>query len=184
VNAGIRKFEFDQTWRASGNSQRAHTRGIADAFPGIPNRSEFVVKFQLFSRVAAASVSIIVAAACGPMRTNSTPLNSESAVVYFTNESLDQADVYAVSSSSMRTRIGTVMAGRTEALPIPDVVIGSGDITVAARLLARTGYIDTGPILLHTGDRYSIRLPGDDARTLLVLPASERDILAAQRSRP
>src|SRR5690348_16505232 len=102
----------------------------------------------MFGRVAAASVSIVVAAACGPMRTNSTSLSSGSAVVYFTNESLDQADVYAVSSSSMRTRIGTVMAGRTEALTIPDVVIGSGDIVVAAHLLARPGYIDTGPFLL------------------------------------
>jgi hypothetical protein len=117
----------------------------------------------------------ILAAACGPMRVDPSVGGSEPAIVYFTNESLDQADVYAISSTAQRTRLGTVMAGRTEALPIPSVIIGSGSVNVAARLLARSGYVSTGQFSLQAGDRYSIRLPSD-ARVLVILPARQQDI--------
>ena len=139
--------------------------------------------YKLFSRVVAASIPI-VAAGCGPMRANSSLSQPEAAIVYFSNESLDQADVYAISSNSMRTRIGTVLAGQTQALPISEMAIGSGDVTVVARLLAHSGYITAGPLSLHPGDRYSIRLPSDVASTLVILPAREKDIVAAERRRP
>lgn len=140
--------------------------------------------YKFLSRAVAASIPFI-AAGCGPMHANtSSAPRAEDAVVYFSNESLDQADVYAISSSSMRTRIGTVLAGQTEALTIPEIAMGTGDVTVAARLLAHSGYIAAGPLALHGGDRYSIRLPSDVSTTLVILPAREKDIIAAERKRP
>jgi hypothetical protein len=106
------------------------------------------------------------------------------AVVYFVNGALDQADVYAISSSNTRTRIGTVMPGQTEALSIPDGIMRPGDVTVVARLLARSGYISTGPFVLSAGDRYSIRLASAAAPALTILPARKQDILAAERRMP
>jgi hypothetical protein len=125
-------------------------------------------------RAVAASISIL-AAACGPMRADPNSIGPEPAVVYFTNESLDQADVYAITSTAQRTRIGTVMAGRTEALAIPGMALGSGSVNVVARLLARAGYVGTGQFNLQPGDRYSIRLPSD-GRVLVILPARQQDL--------
>lgn len=117
----------------------------------------------------------ILAAACGPMRVDPNSIGPDPAVVYFTNESLDQADVFAITSTAHRTRIGTVMAGRTEALAIPSVALGNGSVNVVARLLAGSGYIGTGQFNLQPGDRYSIRLPLD-GRVLVILPAREQDL--------
>jgi hypothetical protein len=133
----------------------------------------------LFRRVVAASV-VLGAAACGPIRADSNLAPGERAIVYFTNESLDQADVYAITSGTLRTRIGTVMAGRTEALAIPSTVIGAGNVTVVARLLARSGYIGTGPFTLQAGDEYSVRL-ASGASTLVLLPARRNDLAHRMR---
>ena len=133
------------------------------------------MKSQCVSRAVAAAVAI-AGTACGPVRTDPNAVPANRAVVYFTNESLDQADVYAITSGALRTRIGTVMAGRTEALAIPDVVIGTGDVNVVARLLARSGYVDTGPFTLQAGDEYSVRLASSNARSLLLLPARRGEL--------
>ena len=140
------------------------------------------VKNKCLRRAAAACV-VFVAAGCGPMPRDLTALR-RAAVIYFVNDALDQAAVYVISSARMRTRIGTVMGGQTVALMIPDVIMGAGDVTVAARLLARSGYVSTGPFSLSVGDEYSIRLLSNAATALLILPASERDVLAARRDRP
>ena len=138
------------------------------------------MKHHLFSRVVAASVALGGAAACGPLRADPNLAPSGRAIVYFTNESLDQADVYAISSGTLRTRIGTVMAGRTEALAIPSTVIGAGDVNVVARLVARSGYIATGPFTLQAGDEYSVRL-ASTASTLVLLPARRSDLAHRMR---
>jgi hypothetical protein len=100
--------------------------------------------------------------AAGPAR--------EPAIVLFTNESLDQADVYAMAGSGGRIRIGTVMPGRTDTLRITAGTLGgNGTVTIAARLLAGSRLPNTGPISLSSGDRIAVRLLSD-ARTLSVLP--------------
>ena len=137
---------------------------------------------RLLSCAIAAS-ALLVAVGCKTVHANPSTL-PRAAVVYFVNGSLDQAAVYAISSGKMRTRIGTVMAGRTEALSIPDVIMGAGDVTIVTRLLARSGYISTRPFILSAGDQYSIRLVSAASSTLLILPASKQDILAAERRRP
>ena len=106
-------------------------------------------------------------AACAPLRHRASP--QEQAVVSFTNESLDQADVYAVTAVQA-IRIGTVMAGRTENLIVPaDIAFRGDNVNVVARLLAQRNRPQSGPITLRPGERLEIRLPMDQ-RALVVLP--------------
>jgi hypothetical protein len=95
------------------------------------------------------------------------------ALLYFTNESLDQADVFAVTSSNQRTRIGTVFAGRTDTLTVPREIAARGDnVNIVARLLARSATPATGPVPIHPGDRLVVRLPSDQ-KLLVVLPGDQ-----------
>ena len=92
------------------------------------------------------------------------------ALVVFTNESLDQADVYAVGQNGGRIRIGTVLPGRTDTLRLRATDLGgTGSVTIAARLLASSRTPNTGPVTLMGGDRIAVRLTSD-GRTLSVLP--------------
>ena len=110
-------------------------------------------------------------AACGPVRRGGA--ESESAQIIFSNESLDQAAVYVVAQSGLRTRIGTVSPGRTETLRVPPTAIGgSGAVTVIADILARSRSPSSGSIPLGPGQRIQITLPTDQ-RMLTVLPARE-----------
>ena len=124
-----------------------------------------------FARAIRASAMIAAVsglAACGPF--NRAGPQQQPATLVFTNESIDQADVYAVVSGSQAVRIGTVFAGRTESLRVPNDIAGRGaNINVFARLLARRNTPSTGPIPINPGDRYQIRLPADQ-RQLVVLP--------------
>ena len=122
--------------------------------------------FQKLSVVAAAA-TIAGAAACGPFRHQAA---QAPALLYFTNESLDQADVFCVASNGQPIRIGTVMAGRTDTLTVPTDLAARGDnVNVVARLLARNVAPSSGPIPIHAGDRLQIRLPVDQ-KMLVVLP--------------
>jgi hypothetical protein len=113
---------------------------------------------------------ITAAAACGPFRSRPA---SERALLYFTNESLDQADVFAVVPGSDAVRIGIVFAGRTDTLVVPPGVVNRGNtINVVARLLARSNAPQTGPIAIHPGARWEVRLPLD-AKLLVALPARQ-----------
>ena len=111
----------------------------------------------------------VLGAACGPLRHNGPP----PAQIIFVNESLDQADVYAISSSGAQTRIGTVMPGRTETLRVPPGALG-GDYSanIVARILANSRTPRTGPITLNPGDRMQVTLSADE-RILSALPARE-----------
>jgi hypothetical protein len=120
------------------------------------------------SRLRGLGVAIMLAvtAACGPLR---RPTAQEQAILSFTNESLDQADVYAVAGTQS-VRIGTVLAGRTERLVVPpDIAFRGSNVNVVARLLAQSNRPQTGPITLRPGERLEIRLPMDQ-RALVVLP--------------
>jgi hypothetical protein len=88
--------------------------------------------------------------------------------VFFTNESLDEAAVYAVSGTQ-QVRIGTVMGGRTDTLVVPSTVLNNGTIRLVARPLAHSSAAQSGPFPLHGGDEMSVRLPMNQM-TLIVLP--------------
>ena len=108
------------------------------------------------------------AAACGPMRRGPAP-----ARIIFSNESLDQADVYAVASSGAQMRIGTVMPGRRETLRVPSGALGGDNsANIVARILARSRTPSTGPVTLNPGDRVQVTLSSVE-RILSVLPARE-----------
>jgi hypothetical protein len=126
----------------------------------IPNRVRLIV-------FAAAAVG---AAACGPFHRNNGPAP---AYLVFTNESLDQADVYAVLPGNQPIRIGTVFAGRTDTLTVPPDISARGEnVNVVARLLARSARPSSGPIPIHPGDRLAVRLPVDQ-KMLVVLPTGQ-----------
>lgn len=109
---------------------------------------------------------VAFAAACGPFRMGS----AETAAIVFTNDSIDQADVYAVGPDGAPFRLGTVLAGQTSTLTVPATVLGQGgNINVAARLLAHNRAPQTGAFSLRTGDQVRVRLPSDE-KTLIVLP--------------
>ena len=112
------------------------------------------------------AIALSVTAACGPLRNRPA---QEQAILSFTNESVDQADVYAVVGTQA-IRIGTVLAGRTERLVVPpDIAFRGSNVNVVARLLAQSNRPQTGPITLRPGERLEIRLPMDQ-RALVVLP--------------
>ena len=93
------------------------------------------------------------------------------ASLVFRNESPDQATVYVIAPGVERRRIGTVIPGQTETLTVPsDLAVRGASLNVVARLIARGERPQTGPIFIHPGDRYEVRLTGD-LRFLSFFPA-------------
>jgi hypothetical protein len=123
------------------------------------------------AQLAVVGAALALAAACGPFHRGSGP---PPAVLYFTNESLDQADVFAVLPGDQPIRIGTVFAGQTDTLRVPpDIAARGQNVSVVARLLARNIVPSSGPIPIHPGDRLVVRLPVDQ-KMLVVLPTGDR----------
>jgi len=119
-------------------------------------------------RALVIAIAVGGATACGASRRGGHA--AEPAVLYFTNESQDQADVYAVVSGSQQVRIGTVYSNRTDTLVVPgDIAARGTNVNVVARLLARNLAPSSGPMAIRPGDRLSVRLPADQ-RQLIVLP--------------
>ena len=110
------------------------------------------------------------AAACGPARGGSTP----AAVLLFENQSMEQADVYAVSSSGgTPIRIGTVFAGRREPLNVRGTALGGGgSMQIVARLLGSSRAPRSTPLSLSPGERLIVTL-SSDGNMLTVLPAPD-----------
>ena len=89
--------------------------------------------------------------------------------IVFANESLEQADVFAVvSGGGEARRLGTVMAGRTETLRVGSDLATRGSVSLVARLTnGRT--LSTGVVPLHPGDTVHVQLPLSP-NTLIFLP--------------
>jgi hypothetical protein len=91
-------------------------------------------------------------------------------VVVFDNQSLYQADLYAISSGGSRVRIGTVQPGRRERLRLSGAALGADrQVAFAARLLTRSRQPSSGRIGLVPGDTIEVVLTSD-ANSLTVLP--------------
>ena len=115
----------------------------------------------------ALAIAISTVAACGPFHRAS---DSQRALLYFSNESLDQATVFAVMSGGRAVRLGTVFAGRTDTLVVPPEVTRGTNVNVVARLLARNIRPQSGSLSIVPGDRFEVRLPIDE-KTLVVFLA-------------
>lgn len=119
--------------------------------------------------MCAASLSV-VACASGPSRPNSRVSQEDPAVVYFANQSTEQAAVYAVSGGESR-RIGTVFAGQLTKLRVPASMVARGSVNIFARLLARNEQPQSGSIAIRPGSSYEVTLM-PDRRTMMVLPGT------------
>lgn len=122
-------------------------------------------------RRALVALSVVAAGACGHLGMGSS---QPDAFVIFRNESLDEADVYAVAPGTDFVRIGTVFPGRADTLRIRSSMLATGSgVNIVARLLARSNTPSSGIIPLHSGDIFEVRLSAD-GRTLSALPAATR----------
>ncbi|CAN5175266.1 hypothetical protein BH09GEM1_BH09GEM1_40570 [soil metagenome] len=84
---------------------------------------------------------------------------NEAAAVVFSNESLAQADLFAViSGGGEARRLGTVMAGRTETLRLGADLAIRGNISLVARI-QNGGTRSTGVVPIHPGDTVHVQLP-------------------------
>jgi hypothetical protein len=125
--------------------------------------------FVGFGRRVIAAACVVGAAACGHLGMGGS--SASDALLVFRNESLDQADVFAVAPGSNFERIGTVFPGRTDTLRVRSSIIANGSgVNIMARLLARSNTPSTGTIPLHAGDIFEVSLTSD-GRTLTALPA-------------
>lgn len=117
------------------------------------------------------ALCLSAAAACGHLGMGG-PGGAADGFIVFRNESLDQADVFAVAPGTDFERIGTVMPGRTDTLRVRASILTQGSgVNVVARLLARTNAPATGNIPLRTGEMFEVRL-APDGRSLIALPVT------------
>jgi hypothetical protein len=118
-------------------------------------------------RALAACVVLAAAVGCHRGAVGSQPTGPTKVV--FKNESLQQADVFAVQTGRGPLRLGTVMAGHTDTLTIADRAIPYGStVNFVARLLASSNAPRSGPVSIIPGD---VTLPST-ANTLAVLPGA------------
>jgi hypothetical protein len=89
----------------------------------------------------------------------------------FKNESLEQAEVFAVGRSGGAERLGTVFAGHTDTLTIPEGTLPPGEsVDFVARLLTRRVTPHGGPVAVHPGEWLAVTLP-TTTNLLSALPA-------------
>lgn len=117
-------------------------------------------------RIGTLAAVALCAAACGPFRRGGPP----DSVVVFNNQSTDQADVYAIGSGGEPVRIGTVFAGRSENLRVPQSITGGAQrVNIIARIFASPRTVASGPFSLAPGDSMVVTLASDE-KLLSVLP--------------
>jgi hypothetical protein len=116
------------------------------------------------------AVAMSAAACGGSQRANTSFAPEEPAIVYFANETSEQAAVYAVSGGDKR-RIGTVFAGQLAKLRVPASMVARGSVNIFARLLARNELPQSGAIAIRPGSHYEVTLL-PDLKTMMVLPGA------------
>lgn len=122
-------------------------------------------RIRLFVVLLTSALSV---AACGPFRHGT---GEPDAVVVFHNQSPDQADVFALGPGGDPVRIGTVFAGRTESLRLPQSVTGGANrVNVIARVFPTGRVVASGPFSVGPGDSMDVTLTSDE-KMLSVLPS-------------
>ena len=125
------------------------------------------MRVQRAGIIVAAALGL-VGCAGGASRPNTAVSREEPTVVIFSNNSTEQAAVYAVSGGESR-RIGTVFAGQLAKLKVPATMVARGSVNIFARLLARNEQPSSGSISVRPGSSYEVTLM-PDRRTMTVLP--------------
>jgi hypothetical protein len=120
-------------------------------------------------RIALLGALLLAAGSCSRLR-HGESAPAPSVQIVFINESLEQADVFALSAGGEQVRMGSVAPGRTATLNVPVQFVRQGAVNIAARLLGRGAVIRTGSLTIRDGDRLEVRLPVA-ANVLSVLPA-------------
>jgi hypothetical protein len=123
---------------------------------------------RLAARRGATLLALAGALSLGGCVRSTSAGGPESVAISFENQSLEQADVFAVSRGTGARKLGTVFSGRTEALTLPGELARRGDIALVARLLS--GYtVGSGVLGVGPGGSVKVTLPLD-RKTLVVLP--------------
>lgn len=126
-------------------------------------------RYQL--RRAAVALGLVALGACMPFHRKTTDqITPGPALVFFTNESLDQADVFAAGPGGANpVRIGTVMAGRTDTLTIPvEYTAPRGPVNIIARIPMSVGMQHqhlvpaTGPVWIYPAQASRVTLRSDE----------------------
>ena len=125
------------------------------------------MRVQRAGIIAAVALGL-VGCAGGASRANTAVSHEEPTVVIFSNNSTEQAAVYAVSGGESR-RIGTVFAGQLAKLKVPATMVARGSVNIFARLLARNEQPSSGSISVRPGSSFEVTLM-PDRRTMMVLP--------------
>lgn len=121
-------------------------------------------------RVAMLASTVIISAACARNLSTGDPGMQEPGQIIFTNDSQQQADLFAVAPALGQRRLGTTFAGRTDTLRIPVELVTQGSLSLVARMFGG-GTAGSGVIVLRSGESLRVRLPFD-GKLLVVLPDS------------
>ena len=121
---------------------------------------------SLLRRIPAwALLSAVTVTGCGPFHRGGQPEPE----ILFHNQSIDQADVYAMGPGGDPIRIGTVFGQKTDRLKVPD--LGASDrVNIIARVFPSSRVIASGPFTLLPGGVMDVTLPSEE-NMLAVLPA-------------
>lgn len=118
-------------------------------------------------RTLAGAVLAVTATACGPFHRG----GQEDAVVVFHNQSIDQADVYAIGAGGQPIRVGTVFGNKTETLRIPsDIIAAANRVNIVVRVFPSSRIVASGPFALGPGDSMDVTLPSEENQ-IAVLPS-------------
>lgn len=105
-------------------------------------------------------------AGCGPFHRGGQPEPE----ILFHNQSIDQADVYAIGPGGDPIRIGTVMGEKTDRLKVPLSVSGASDrVNIIARVFPSSRIVVSGPFTLAPGGLMSVTMTSSE-NMLAVLP--------------
>ena len=111
----------------------------------------------------------LMATACGPFHRG----GQADAVVVFHNQSIDQADVYAIGAGGQPVRVGTVFGNRTETLHIPsDVIAAANRVNIVVRVFPSSKIVASGPFSLGPGDSMDVTRPSQE-NLIAVLPSRQ-----------
>lgn len=123
---------------------------------------------SLLPRIPAwALLSALTVTGCGPFHRGAQPEPE----ILFHNQSIDQADIYAMGPGGDPIRIGTVDGQKTDRLKVPLSGVGASDrVNIIARVFPSSRVVASGPFTLVPGGVMDVTLPSEE-NMLAVLPA-------------